>query len=65
MSNSRTWRRRLKANQPTAQEKRLQKRYRKAMGTDVKVRLNQNAKLTGPGAGADQTKSNKRKGDLA
>ncbi len=39
MGNSRTWRRRLKASQPTAQEKRMQKRYRKAMGTNAKIRL--------------------------
>ena len=45
MGNSRTWRRRLKANQPTALEKRIQKRYRKATGTPVTVRLNQNAKM--------------------
>ena len=45
MGNSRTWRRRLKANQPTALEKRIQKRYRKATNSPVVVRLNQNAKM--------------------
>lgn len=63
MGNLRPWRRRLMALTPT--EKRLQKRYRKATGTNMKVRLNLPAKLTGPGAGADQTKANKRKGKLS
>ena len=64
MGNSRTWRRRLKASQPTAQEKRMQKRYRKAMGTNAKIRLSKPAPLTGPGAGGDSAPGNKRKGDL-
>jgi hypothetical protein len=48
----------------TPTEKRIQKRYRKATGKDIKIRLNANAKLTGPGAGGDSAPSNKRKGDL-
>jgi hypothetical protein len=55
MGNSRTWRRRLKANQPNATERRLQKRYRKSTGSNVKVRLKASNPLTGPGAGGDAT----------
>lgn len=42
MGNSRPWRRRLA--QPTAFEKKMQKRLRKATGTNIKFRMKQEVK---------------------
>ena len=39
MGNSRSFRRKHKDNQPTAVEKRIQKRLRKATGTKVRFRM--------------------------
>jgi hypothetical protein len=52
MGNSRSFRRRLKANQPTALEKRLQKTMRKRSHTNVKIRLG-TVTEGGPGGNTD------------